>query len=489
MANYTSPDVYIETVPSGSQTISSKSSSIGAMIGVTRSGEVGKAQLVTSWTDFVSKFANGLESPFLATSYLPYAVYGFFANGGSMLYVGRVASKTAAKATKTGTNLKVTAISEGTWGNDIKISIAKSKDYVEPKQDAEPAEAGNLEFDVTISLGSSDSAKVEGVFFDTIADAILTNEKAKKWLSDVEVVAPSALSEEDITLAGGADGTSDLADADYVDGLTMLDEYLDDITMVAIPGVETIATRDGVMTYCANNKLFPIISMPVASTDDEIRVYRKGHSCDYGALVVPWGNVTDALTNKEKPVPPEGHYMGVCSRIIESRGAFKAPAGTEAVVRGFNSMERNISKEINGILNPLGVICIMNRPNYGLCVWGARGLNSADTKMRYVSDHLLNIKIRKELYAGTMFAEFEPNDETLQKRCYTTCKNYLEKLRKDGALKGQGEGTAWYCICDSTNNTDDTIAEGYLYIDIGYAPVKPTEFVVIRLAHSIDSAE
>ena len=190
MANYTSPDVYIETVPSGSQTISSKSSSIGAMIGVTRSGEVGKAQLVTSWTDFVSKFANGLESPFLATSYLPYAVYGFFANGGSMLYVGRVASKTAAKATKTGTNLKVTAISEGTWGNDIKISIAKSKDYVEPHTDGEPSVAGNLEFDVTISLGSSDYAKVEGVFFDTIADAILTNEKAKKWLRDVEVVAP-----------------------------------------------------------------------------------------------------------------------------------------------------------------------------------------------------------------------------------------------------------------------------------------------------------
>lgn len=480
MSSYTSPDVYIETVQSGSQTISSKSSSIGAMIGATRSGALNKAQLVTSWTDFVSKFANGLESPFLATSYLPYAVYGFFANGGSMLYVGRVASKTAAKATKTGTNLKVTAISEGTWGNDILVSIKKSTDFVEET---------NLEYDVTVSLGSSESVKIEGVFFDTIADAILSNEKAKKWLSDVEVVASSELSEEDITLAGGADGVSDLTDTDYANGLSMLDEYLDDITLVAIPGVETVATRDAVMTYCANNKIFPIVSMPVASTDDEIRTYRKNHSCDYGALVIPWGNVTDALTNKEKLVPPEGHYMGVCSRIIESRGAHKAPAGTEAVVRGFNSLERNITKEINGILNPLGVICIMTRPNYGLCVWGARGLNSSDSKMRYVSDHILNIKIRKELYAGTMFAEFEPNDETLQKRVYTACKNYLEKLRKDGALKGTGEGTAWYCICDSTNNTDDTIAEGYLYVDIGYAPVKPTEFVVIRLAHSIDSAE
>ena len=107
--------------------------------------------------------------------------------------------------------------------------------------------------------------------------------------------------------------------------------------------------------------------------------------------------------------------------------------------------------------------------------------------MKYVSDHFLNIKIRRELYAGTMYAMFEPNEPSLWKKVYTTCSNYLENLRMQGAFKGSGEGDAWFVVCDETNNSDQTIDEGYLYVDIGYAPVKPSEFVVIRLAHSIDS--
>ena len=477
---YQAPDVYIEDVKSGSQSISQISASVGAMIGVTRSGAVGVPTLVTSWTDFINKFANGLDTPFISSSFLPYAVYGFFVNGGRQLYVSRVASKTASKATKEGTNLKVTAKSEGTWGNEVSVEIKKSEDWVSNT---------NEEFDVVVSVGSSSSTTIKGVFTDTIVDAILSDSKAKSWLGEVTLTieTTTALTEETITLENGADGVSDLKDTNYVDALGTIDEVIDEVTMIAIPGVTTPTVQNGLLAYCDKNKVFPIITAPQGSTVEEVKVLRKSISATYGAMPFPWGVMTDPLTNKDKVVPPEGHYMGVCANIIESRGVHKAPAGVEAVIRGFNAMEINLSKADCEILNPVGVICILTRRNYGLVVWGARGLNSTDKTMRYVSDHLLNINIRKSLYEGTQFAIFEPNNEDLWIGVKSVIRNFLENLRKQGAFKGNGEGDAYYVVCDASNNTEDSIADGYLNIEVGYAPVKPTEFVVIKLAHSIES--
>ena len=479
---YQAPDVYIEDVKSGSQSISQLSASIGAMIGATRSGVVGVPTLVTSWTDFVNKFANGLDTPFISTSYLPYAVYGFFKNGGKQVYITRVAHSTKAKATKEGTNLTVTAKNEGSWGNDLKVKIVKNEDWVTDT---------NEEFDVTVELGSSASTTIKSVFTDTIVDAILNDSKAKQWIGSVSlnIETSVALTEETITLEGGVDGISDLVDTDYVDALSSFDQVIEEITMVAIPGVTTPAVRDGLLSYCDNNKVFPIITAPMGSTIEEAKLLRKSTSAIYGAMPYPWGIMTDPLTNKEKTVPPEGHYMGVCARIIESRGVFKAPAGTEATLRGFISMEISLSKSDCEILNPVGVVCLLTRRNYGLVVWGARGLNSSDSTMRYVSDHFLNINIRKSLYEGTQFAVFEPNEPNLWIGVKSACKAFLENLLAQGAFKGNGEGDAYYVVCDESNNTDATINEGYLNIEIGYAPVKPSEFVVIKLAHSIESAD
>ena len=478
---YQAPDVYIEDVKSGSQSITQVSASVGAMLGATRSGSVGVATLVTSWTDFINKFANGLDTPFISSSYLPYAVYGFFANGGKQLYVGRVAHSTAKKASKEGTNLTVTAKSEGTWGNDVKVVISKNEDWVSET---------NEEFDVEVSVGSS-STKIKGVKTPTIVDSILSDSKASMWIDSVtlNIEESNALTEETITLDGGLDGISDLADSDYVDSLSCFNEVIEEITMVSIPGVTTPTVRDGLLSYCDNNKVFPIITAPMGSTVEEAKTLRKSISSQYGAMPFPWGVLTDPLTGKDKTVPPEGHYMGVCARILTSRGVYKAPAGTEATVRGFTSMELNLSKSDCEILNPVGVVCILTRRNYGLVVWGARGLNSSDTTMRFVSDHFLNINIRKSLYEGTQFAVFEPNGESLWIGVKSTCKAFLEELYSQGAFKGNGEGSSYYVVCDASNNTDATINEGYLNIEVGYAPKKPGEFVVIKLAHSIESAE
>ena len=477
MPSYNAPGVYVQDMVSGSQSITQASSSIGILIGVTRSGIVGVAQKIGSWTEFIAKYANGLDTPFLENSYLPYAVHGFFTNGGKELYIGSI-KKQAVKATKTSTTnaITATASTEGVWGNQISISVKKSADY---DVDTYPA------FDVTVAVGTNDSATVTDCLLADISANVMANSKIKAWLSAFSVSADTeTLAEETFTLENGSDGSA-LSDSDYVNALSMID-VLDDVTMVAIPGQTSKVVNDAIMSYCDNNGLFPILDMPMGSTAEATKAYRKSISAWTGALAHPWGKMNDPLTDTLKTVPTAGHVMGVYARVIENRGIHKAPAGTDAVVRGFVEMEYPLTPANISTLNPIGVICICSRPNAGIVLWGARSLNSTDSTMRYVTDGLLNLNIKKSIYDGTQFAVFEPNDESLWSRVQATCKAFLETLRTSGALKGTAD-EAYYVTVDATNNTDATIAEGQLNIEIGYAPVKPAEFVIIKLAHSIEA--
>ena len=477
MASYKAPGVYVQDVVSGSQSITQASSSVGILIGVTRSGVIGVAQKIGSWTEFITKYANGLDTPFLENSYLPYAVHGFFTNGGKELYIGSI-KKAAQKAKATSITNAITAVAstEGVWGNDIKVTLKKSVDF---------DESTNKSFDVTIAVGTSDSVTITDVTLETICEAVLTNSKAKEWISAFSLgESTNQLAEETFALKDGTDG-SQLQDSDYVNALSMID-VLDDVTLVAIPGQTSKVINDAILSYCDNNGLFPILDMPLGSTAEETKAYRKSISAFTGALPHPWGKVNDPLTNTLKTVPTAGHVMGVYARTIESRGIHKAPAGVDAVVRGFVEMEYQLTPAQISTLNPIGVVCVTSRPNAGIVLWGARSLNSKDSTMRYVTDGLLNLNIKKSLYDGTQFAVFEPNDESLWSRVQATCKAFLETLRTSGALKGTAD-EAYYVTVDDTNNTDATIAEGQLNIEIGYAPVKPAEFVIIKLAHSIEA--
>lgn len=468
MPSYNAPGVYIQDVVSGSQTISQASSSVGIMFGVTRSGLINVAQKIGSWTEFVEKYANGLDTPFLENSYLPYAVYGFFQNGGHDLYICNV-KKNAQKATGTDAGLTVEALSEGVWGNDITVSIKKN---------------GDTSFDVTVSVGTSDSATISEVTAADIVEKLNTHSQISKWITATK--AEGALAANDIKCSGGTDGDN-LTDTEYKNALSVIDT-LDDVTLVAIPGQTSADINSALMGYCDANGLFPILDLPVSTSPDQAKATRKSMSAFTGCVVYPWGKVTDPLTNTVKAVPSAGHVMGVYARTIENRGVFKAPAGVEAVVRGFLEMETTLTNTNLNTLNPIGVVCIVARPNAGIVIWGARSLNTADSTMRYVSDGLLNLNIKKSLYSGTQFAVFEPNDETLWSRVETACRSFLENLRTQGALKGDAD-EAYYVTVNASNNTDATINEGFLNIEVGYAPVKPAEFVVIKLAHSIVSAE
>lgn len=485
--NLLRPDVYVEDVQPTLQTIPSTANLVGAMVGATRSGVVGEAVMVTSFAEFVENFANGLDTPYMPDSMLPYAVLGFFQNGGNQLYIVRAVSDTAAVAKVTNpTTWTLSAKNVGTWGNGLSLVITKNEAYVEPDEDA--GTEGNLIYDVTVRFGTSNFT-VEGVTsVSAMVEALKNNNTFKGWF-DVDtfsIASGYTLAEGTITLSGGADGVSDLTDgkiASYFDALTVTDE----IMVMSVPGHTTAIMNRSIMDFCDAHYIHPILDMPEGSTVAETKAYRQSISANGGALYYPWLTISDPLTDELINVPTCGHVMGVYARMNNTRGIGKVAAGTTATIRGVVGVETALTGSMVDILNPVGVCCITPRTNAGIVIWGARSLNSTDTTLRYNSDVLINYFFRRSLYRGTQYAVFEPNDDLLRKNVAGTCIAFLQTQFNNRVLKGSSPAEAYYVVCDSTNNTDATINEGQLIVDIGYAPNKPAEFVVIRLAHDMQS--
>lgn len=480
MANYSRPDVYVEEISTGEKPIQAVSTSVGAFIGRTPRGEVGKAVEVTSWTDYLNKFALGCKSPYLADSDLSYAIFGFFLNGGSICKVVRVASAsaTASKVSLSVDGLEVKAKDVGEWSNGIlgvKVISNSSNFDVQVYANGELVE----------TLENVSNEKGANYFVDVI------NETSKYIAVDPATDKTLSVTSDIKKLIGGDDNTEGISNTDYTGekGLLALDTELD-INLVAIPGLsaETIVAK-ALIDYCdGRGDCFAIIDCK-AKDKDEAKTFRESLGGNNGAVYFPYGKVNDPLgrtSSSLKACPPSGHIMGVYARTDANRGVYKAPAGEECIVRGFVSLTVNLTKTELTILNPLGINCIVAKPNKGILVWGARTL-SADTSKRYVSDIRYDLMIKSSVYEGTQWAIFEPNDENLWSKVSTTLTSFLDTEWRNGALRGSSSDEAYYVKCDSELNTTDTINQGQLIAEVGYAKQKPSEFVIVKIVQKSES--
>ena len=451
------------------------SSSVGCLFGFAEAGPINTPVKITSWTEYINTFARGLASPFNANYELAYAVYGFFMNGGKELYVVRVLSGTPKKAiiTDNVTKLQVEATSEGTWGNSLKLIISKS-----PAYNGEDFKA----YDFTLTLGTSEVAKVTNVLAENLEQKLAEDPTMSAYVTitpTATVVLPTSESPTTLTLSTGA-GTDEFSGNEYY-----CLENLIDLTLVG--SVDDVNNLEAFIECAEKYGLYPIMFMDT-DTDADYASLTDVLSMDIkGSVVTNPLYMLDPLTSKNKEINPVGHVMGVYARIIGERGIQKSPAGVDATIRGVVDVKYQYSTEQIGILNEVGLIPLINKPNIGPVVWGARMCYHTDNTFKYVSDGIINVTIKRYLHQNTEFAVFESNTETLWASLRTICEAYLESLRQKGVLKGS-PGEAYYVIIDGTNNTEESINNGILNIDIGYAPVKPAEFVTINLAHSIQKA-
>lgn len=479
MSNYLSPGVYIEDNKNPSVAQSS-SAFTGGFLGITQRGPVGVPVLVTSWNSFLNSFAYGMNTPFLANSDLAYSVYGFFQNGGSRCYVVRVASNTAKIATADTADLLgehkpvITARDAGEWGNSLKLKI--SANVTTPEN-----------FDIAVSLNGEVVEYLQNLSNTTDSDNYwvdyvnYTSNFITGTSGELEVV-------ESITFESGADGVSDIDDDDFTQALTSLDTY-EDLNLLCVPGQTSEEMNTAIMTYCEGRKdVFAILDAPKASTVESVIALKKRMSCDNAALFFPWIRVSDYVsrTGRLRDCPTCGHVMGVYARVLQNSGAWRAPAGTTAVVRGAVEVLTSLTTADVDTLNPAGIISILPKTNYGIVVWGARNLSS-NQDMKYVSDVLLDIYIKKSVREATQQFVFEPNDANTWMQVTTVVQSFLDGLWRDGALAGSTASQAYFVKCDEDLNPESSRKEGKLVCEVGYANKKPSEFVIFRFSHDVQS--
>jgi hypothetical protein len=299
-------------------------------------------------------------------------------------------------------------------------------------------------------------------------------------------------------LAGGADGSTPgandfIGSASDKTGLNAL-VGVSDANLLCLPDVADFDTNNMVSVLtaaqrlCVDKRMLLLVDPPAAwDTLDKIRgnlgVVDQVRG-DHAALYVPRIQVTDPLTGRLRDLPPSGAVAGVMARTDGERGVWKAPAGTEAKLAGVRGLTVPLTDAENGLLNPLGVNVLRTFPITGTVVWGARTLDGADatgSQWKYVPVRRLALMIEESLYRGTKWVVFEPNDERLWGQIRLNVGAFMNTLFRQGAFQGTSAREAYFVKCDKDTTTQDDINRGVVNILVGFAPLKPAEFVIIQI--------
>lgn len=332
-------------------------------------------------------------------------------------------------------------------------------------------------------------------------------ERVRLWPETLVDVLPSGLTrparhrlgDGEPAAAFGDDSVSTMGDAMYLGvddrepdrrtGIHALKNVWT-ISLVAAPGQVTPAVQQALIDHCEDQRYrFAVLDAqgPAADTLDDVQAQRQQFDTKYAAFYHPWLTIPDPFPTNlaaiaEYPIPPSGHVLGIYARTDDERGVHKAPANE--VVAGLTGLTRYLNKSEQDILNayPVNIDVIRDfRPNSrGIRLWGARCITS-DSDWKYVNVRRLMIFLEDSIDRGLQWVVFEPNAEELWARVRRSVSNFLTTVWRNGALEGTTREQAFYVKCDRTTMTQDDIDNGRLICVIGVAPVKPAEFVIIRI--------
>jgi phage tail sheath protein FI len=519
------PGVYIQELPSGVHTITGVATSITAFVGRTPLGPVNNPIMVTSYAEFERTFG-GLD----VNSPLTYVVNDFFLNGGSQALIVRVY-----KAATGGGNgnaqwlvgdLKLEAASPGTWSNSIKI-IADSngidddlaKRYSLPN--TTPLTKASF-FNLTITQDDANGNPVPIEVFRnvSIADSLRRVDRVLAQSSQLLLVPNKADGTPDLPTdttapASAAPGTAATTQGIDSQFLTSSTDFLGDqnaktgiyalenadlFNLLCIPpdnqgGDLPTGTYGVALAYCNKRRAMLIVDPPsgwttVSASQTGIATListesLSGDIARNAAIYFPRVNKADPLLKGQVGTfVPCGMIAGIMATTDSQRGVWKAPAGTSAALTGIQSLAVNMTDADNGELNPLGINCLRTFPLYGSIVWGARTMRGADQlgdDYKYVPVRRLALYIEESLYRGSKWAVFEPNDEPLWSQLRLNIGVFMHDLYRQGAFQGQSPKDAYFVQCDSTTTTQSDINQGIVNILVGFAPLKPAEFVILYL--------
>jgi uncharacterized protein len=515
------PGVYIEEIPSGVRTIAGVATSVTAFLGRAQRGPVDAPVLVNGYGDFERVFG-GLWTD----SALGYAVRDFFLNGGGQAIIVRLFHPSPAPKAGKGNSappgtpgraqlsvgdLNLEAAYEGAWGNALRVRVDQD---VKPGDDTlfnlavRDDGTGRIEYFRNVSVATAHPRRLDNVLANesSLARAVGSLPPGRPAAHanpgpGEQVWGDNATATNTKATAGsGSDGDGLTAD-DFIGqgkeggkgGLFAL-EKADIFNLLVIPPYTGTSDVDtGVVTaaaaYCEKRRALLLVDAPSAWTDkDKAKAGLAagvGTTSKNAALYFPRLQQPNPLRdNQVETFAASGAIAGVFARTDAQRGVWKAPAGLEATLAGVAKLSVPLTDAENGELNPLGINCLRAMPAAGPLVWGARTLQGDDrlaSEWKYVPVRRLALFIEESLFRGTQWVVFEPNDEPLWSQIRLNVGAFLHSLFVQGAFQGTTPFQAYFVRCDRTSTTQEDIDRGIVNIVVGFAPLKPAEFVVIQI--------
>ncbi len=485
----TYPGVYIDEVASAVHTITGVPTAVAAFVGSAPRGPTDAPVHITSFADYQRIFG-GVQT----TSPLSYAVYQFYLNGGSEAEVVRVVHTDAKAAGWTlpagARNVKLAARGQGSWANTLGVRI----DYA-----TAPGLANG--YNLTILDTTVTPPAVLEQFRNVVADVNDPNSLDRALAGSALLTADPTDARPDeqadpVMPTPGDDG-GPLSDADYHGGTSQADKTgiyqllkTDIFNMLCLPGAPETVLSDAA-ALCRTRRSMLIVDPPAAWSSVATAVSGMnsppltGDLARNAAVYFPMLTIADpAAAGAPRAVPPCGTMAGVWARTDTERGVWKAPAGTTASLNGVTGLAVPMSDPENGELNPLGVNCLRTFPVIGPVSWGARTLIGSDRladQWKYLPVRRLALFIEESLYRGTQWVVFEPNDEPLWASVRLNVGAFMNSLFRQGAFQGSTAREAYLVKCDRENNPQNDIDRGILNIVVGFAPLKPAEFVIIHI--------
>ncbi len=506
----TYPGVYIEELPSGVRTITGVSTSVTAFIGRARRGPVNKAVTIFNFSDYEREFGGLWEE-----SALSYAVSHYFQNGGSQAVIVRVfnddgQADTVVAKIEFGNALTIEAVSPGSWGIEL---LGRVDDQVNSEHGGDlfnlkimDSNTGVEEYFLNLSAVETDVRYI-GTVLDK--DSHLVRLKSITAIPDLTPEPEGEASEfEDsngdssqaVKATGGTNGigitNSEIIGSvveDSKTGLHAFDEA-DIINLLSIPPYDGLeddvdsSVRTAALTYAKRRRAIYLVDPKKdwkKFDDPDPDSLGFGNPDANAALYFPHIKAPDPLQDgRLSTFVPSGAIAGLIARTDAQRGVWKAPAGIEAGLQGVQDLSVHLTDQENDHLNPQGVNCLRNFGGIGHVSWGARTMRGADIladQWKYLPVRRLALYIEESLYRGSQWVVFEPNDEPLWAQIRLNFGSFMHNLFRQGAFQGTTLKQAYLVKCDSETTTQNDINSGIVNIIVGFAPLKPAEFVIVKI--------
>jgi len=542
-AALTYPGVYIQEVPSGVRTLTGVATSITAFVGRAAAGPINDPVMLTGFADYERRFG-GLDAA-SPMSYAVRDFYLNGGSQALAVRVApadaRAATLTLPGSGLPADDLVLEASSPGSWGGRLSAQVDHDTDRA-LRQVSPPDSTALLRFNLTVRWRTRPG---RDDFVLERFSAVSTQEENVRFLPRVleresrfvrvkgampalrpaatiresgspPVITPAWRDVDDTgspPVPSGSDGSvllaADLAGEPLLKtGLYALNR-VDLFNLLCLPPLARDSSTlpssytrvppsviQKALALCVQRRAVLVVDPDPAwgasienaidqAIDGRNELNLSGPDARNAALYFPCVRMMDPLLdNRVDTFVPSGIVAGVIARTDATRGVWKAPAGLDAALGGVQDLQVNLNDLENGQLNPLGINVLRSFGVNGRVVWGARTLRGADAsadEYKYLPVRRLALFLEESLYRGTQWVVFEPNDEPLWAQVRLNVGAFMQGLFRQGAFQGTTPRDAYFVRCDSQTTTQADINLGVLNVMVGFAPLKPAEFVVIHL--------